>query len=315
VNITATRIKQVKELIRDVRRARARGVRMRVCGCRVCSSVRRDEIARVTERNKDLTLIWGIGSTYAPALERKGIRSWEQLLASDSAEVVAHLRRRKYFVSVAQVDQWKAHAESWRRRSPVFFGSEPCVAEPFIALDLEYGLTSIWLIGACLAAGAESDYLVAWADEKEQELDALRQLDSFIGAHPHLPIVTWSGASAELPRLLPAIEGLGLEHLQSALAERHVDLFAYMSRSVRLPRAGLDLKQVATYFGIPRLSSISDGLEAQYLYGRYREERKGKQRNDLKAALCDYNRDDLDALIGTARRLRELSLSAEIGGG
>jgi predicted RecB family nuclease len=311
VPITPQRLKQVQELIRDVRKARSRGVRPRVCGCAVCSSVRRDEVARVTERNKDLTLLFGIGSVYAPILERAGIRSWELLLARDSADVVKRLKRRKQYVSVAEVDRWKHHAESWRTRKPVFFGSGPCVEEPFIALDLEYSLNGlIWLVGASVVDGKESEYLFAWSDDRAAEIDALRQLDELVGARPELPLVTWSGTGADLPRLSAASAKLVLPHLPSALHERHVDLFTYMRRSLRLPRTGLDLKSVATYFGIPRLSPIRDGLEAEMLYGRYLTERKPKKRAELRSALRDYNRDDLDALIGTARRLRELSIGA-----
>jgi len=312
VPITPERIKQVRKLIVDVRRARAKGVRPRVCGCRVCVSVRGDEVARVTERNKDLTLLFGIGHTYAPILERAGIRSWEALLDRDSIEVVEILRRRKMFVSVWQVESWKHHAESWRTRSPVFFGSEPCVEEPFIALDLEYasvGGGPIWLVGACLADGDESEYLQEWADSREEEQRALQELDRAIAANPELSIVTWAGTGADLPRLGGSCAGLDLPHLQAALRERHVDLFEWVRRSVRLPRARLDLKQVASYFGVPRLSSIGDGMEAELLYDRYLRSRDEQKRATLRTALCDYNRDDLDALIGTARRLSELSLS------
>ena len=307
VAITTERLKQVRKLILDVRRARAKGVRPRVCGCAVCSRVRKDEVARVTERNKDLTLLFGIGSTYAPILERAGIKSWEILLARDSAEVVDRLRRRKQFVSVAEVDRWKHHAESWRRRKPIFFGDQPCVEEPFIALDLEYGLSGpVWLVGACLADGDESEYLQEWADSRAEEELALLELDRAVAANPQLPIVTWAGTGADLPRLRGATIGLDLPHLRVGLRERHVDLYEWARRSVRLPRAGLDLKTVATYLGVPRLSPIRDGMEAEMLYGRYLAATSEQKRAELRTALCNYNRDDLDALIGTARRLREL---------
>jgi predicted RecB family nuclease len=271
VEISRERLRQVRKLILDVRKARTNGVRPRICGCHVCSSVRGDEVARITERNKDLTLLFGIGRVYAAILEKAGIRSWEALLDRDSTEVVQILRRRNKFVSVAEVDRWKYHAESWRHRRPVFFGEEPCVEEPFIALDLEYlsfhgGL--IWLVGACLVDGEEIEYLQEWADTRAEEERALR--------------------------------------------ERHVDLFGWTRRSVRLPRARLDLKQVATYLGVPRLSPVRDGMEAELLYDRYRRSRDAGQRSTLRQSLCDYNRDDLDALMGTARRLGELSRESDV---
>jgi predicted RecB family nuclease len=308
--ISRERLKQVRNLIFDVRKARTNGVRPRVCGCRVCSSVRGDEVARVTERNKDLTLLFGIGPAFASTLEKAGIASWEALLDCDSAKIVQTLRRRNKFVSVAQVDRWKHHAESWRCRRPVFFGEEACVEAPFIALDLEYlsfqgGL--IWLVGACLVEGEETEYLQEWADTRAEERRALRELDRVVAANPEMPIVTWSGTGADLPRLDCACQGLDLPHLERALRERHVDLFGWTRRSVRLPRARLDLKQVATYLGVPRLSPIRDGMEAELLYDRYRLSRDEGDRFRLRQSLCDYNRDDLDALVGTAQRLSELS--------
>ena len=136
--------------------------------------------------------------------------------------------------------------------------------------------------------------------------DALRELDRAIAANPELPIVTWSGTGADLPRIAGATVGLDLQHLREALHERHIDLFTWVCRSVRFPRPGLDLKTVAKYLGVPRLSPIRDGMEAEMLYGRYLDARNGQKRAELQAALCDYNRDDLDSLIGVARRLHEL---------
>lgn len=49
-------------------------------------------------------------------------------------------------------------------------------------------------------------------------------------------------------------------------------------------------------------------MEAEMLYSRYLRSRDEQKRAELRTQLCDYNRDDLDALIGTARRLRELSM-------
>jgi predicted RecB family nuclease len=311
VEISRERLAQVRKLIIDVRKARAYGVRPRVCGCQVCSRLRQNEVARVTERNKDLTLLYGIGRHYAPVLEEAGIRSWEDLLDRDSAEVVEILRDRGMFVSPFEVDCWKRHAESWQRRKPVVFGATRCVCEPFLALDLEYpsvGDGPIWLVGARLADGEEGEYFEWWADTRAEEERALLALDELVAAHPTLPLVTWAGASADLPRLERACAGLDLPHLDAAIRDRHVDLFVWTRGSLRLPRPTLDLKRVAAYFGVPRFSPIGDGMAAEMLYGRYLSSRDAQGRAELRRTLCDYNRDDLDALVEVARRLRELTL-------
>lgn len=96
-----------------------------------------------------------------------------------------------------------------------------------------------------------------------------------------------------------------------AIVDRHLDLFEWTPKSVRVPKPGLDLKTISAYFGISRLSPIYDGLAAELLYGRYRAPRSEDERAELRASLIDYNRDDLDALVGVAARLGELSVGPD----
>jgi uncharacterized protein YprB with RNaseH-like and TPR domain len=65
------------------------------------------------------------------------------------------------------------------------------------------------------------------------------------------------------------------------------------------------LKEVAECFGIPRVSGVLDGLQAQLLFGEYLRTREEGLRNQL----LEYNRDDLDGLIATTVRLRALASS------
>jgi uncharacterized protein YprB with RNaseH-like and TPR domain len=76
---------------------------------------------------------------------------------------------------------------------------------------------------------------------------------------------------------------------------------------VRLPIPGLGLKEVADYFGIPRLSGVAGGLHARSLHDRYR--RTGDLR--LRDRLIDYNRDDLDALVGVSQQFARLTNPAD----
>lgn len=272
--------------------------------------ISRNDASGVSERSGDLTLLFGIGPAYAPILGESGIKTWDALLERDSTEVVEILRRREMFVFPDEVERWKRHAESWRDQRPVFFGDEPCVDEPFIALDLEYvssGGGPIWLLGACLADGDATECLQEWADDRAAEEAAARELDRAIAANPELPLVTWAGTNADLPRLGSACVGLDLPHLQRALRERHVDLFEWARRSVRFPRAGLDLKTVGGYLGVPRLSAVRDGIEANDIHAHYLRSQDPEERAALRQMLCDYNRDDLHALVGVARRLSDLA--------
>jgi predicted RecB family nuclease len=76
---------------------------------------------------------------------------------------------------------------------------------------------------------------------------------------------------------------------------------------LRLPIPGFDLKSVAAYFGIPRISTISDGLRAQTAYLNYQVATDESTKRRLREMLLDYSRDDLDALIGAAQGIRALA--------
>ena len=75
---------------------------------------------------------------------------------------------------------------------------------------------------------------------------------------------------------------------------------------MRLPIPELGLESVATYYGIPKLSLISDGFEAQWRYAEYRTCRAKGRRRALKAHLIEYNHGDLEALAGIAEHLGAL---------
>jgi uncharacterized protein YprB with RNaseH-like and TPR domain len=80
---------------------------------------------------------------------------------------------------------------------------------------------------------------------------------------------------------------------------RHLDLFQEASKSIRLPIPQFGLKEIAAYFGIPRMSNIADGMEAEMKYHAYAREADPVRRQLLKDELVAYNREDLDSLIET----------------
>lgn len=312
VRIPPHRFDEVHRLLVAVRLARLRGVRPRICGCHVCSEARRQDVLRSTLQNKDLTLVVGIGRHYAAALEAMGIGTWEELLGSDTETIVLRLRDHKYALSEDVVERWKRHAECWRAAEPFYFGSTPFSDAAFIALDLEYGAFGpIWLIGACVVHGAEREYVTLWADDSRSERRNLRALSALAEANPSLPIVTWSGNAADVPQMRAAAQRLRLGTTLDPILARHCDLFCYARDNIRLPIPSLGLKDVAEYWGIPRISSIRGGMQAQMLYGEYVRSNDRVRRAILREDLEDYNRDDLDALVAVSERIRDLTTGVD----
>jgi predicted RecB family nuclease len=312
VEIRPHRFEQVRGLLQDIRDARRIGVQPRICGCTVCSGVMRDEIRRVTVANKDLTLIWGVGPVSARRLEEIGIRTYDGLLAADSSTIVAALRNRRRYVSPAQVDSWKQHATSYSTSCPVVFGDPLTLDGPFLALDLEYEPGGIiWLVGVCLVGPGSREHFALWADTPAQEKSNLRRLAEIAAANPLLPVVTWNGNGADMPQLRNAAQRLELGETLGIVEFRHLDLFQHARKALRFPIPQLALDQVARYFAIPKISRIRDGLEALFWYRGYRSSRDENRRDALKTNLLDYNRDDLEALVGVAERISGLQCSSQ----
>ncbi len=299
IKILPQRLEEVRRLLDQVRETRRHGARPRICGCLVCNQLRRDEVLQLAWSRKDLTLIVGIGRRYALALEDFGVPDYEALLSHERAAIVGGLRERGCFVSAAIVEQWQHHARSWMTQCPVYFGdSLRFDTESYIVLDIEYDQDGlIWLIGTCLVTGDGREYAAYWSDDRTQERQNLRQLADDLREHPDIPIVTWSGEAADVPRIRHKASEFGLQGIVDEIEQRHRDLFRYAMRGVRLPTTSLSLKDVADYYAVPKVSAIRDGTEADSLYRQYQVERNAKRRGTFREQLIDYNRDDLDALI------------------
>lgn len=117
IKILPQRLEEVMRLLDQVRETRRHGARPRICGCVVCSRLRRDEVLQLAWSRKDLTLIVGIGRPYALALEDFGVTDYEALLSHSPAAINSGLRERGYFVSPATVEQWQHHARSWMNQA------------------------------------------------------------------------------------------------------------------------------------------------------------------------------------------------------
>lgn len=306
VELTDRNFADVHRRVAEVRNARKRGVQPRICSCSMCSGVMRDEIARVTRAGKDLSMLRGIGRTYAGALERLGIVNYGALLTRDPMAVVDGLRPLGLHVSTRTVRQWQCHAQAYEEGRAVRRGRPP-VGSSFIAVDLEFTPSHIWLVGACIVEGTGREYLTLWADTPAQEKKVLRALVELIDANPLVPVVTWGGRSADVPALSKGATRHRLGDAMNALVSQHVDLCQYAAETVGLPIPRLRLTDVAAYFGTHKLSQIPDGLVAQLVYESYLGMKKGPAKAALRQQLIDYNRDDVDALVAVAEVLRDLA--------
>jgi predicted RecB family nuclease len=306
IELHSHRFKQVQELIQQIRKARAQGVRPRICGCTVCNGVMRDKVDRATRRKKDLTLIWGIGRFHANHLEEIGIRTYEELLEKDSVFIVEKLRQVKCYVSSGQVDWWKHHAKSYSSLRPTLFGNPLKLNGRFLAIDFEYGGGHIWLVGFCLVSLGGREYRQLWADTPEQEKSNLKTLTQIAAANPSLPIITWNGNGADMPQLRYAIQRHRLGKALASFESKHFDLFHHVRKSIRFPIPKLSLVDVARFFAIPKLSRIQDGLVALSLYNEYRRSQDENRRNKIREDLVEYNRDDLEALVGVAEGIETI---------
>jgi predicted RecB family nuclease len=309
VKIRSHRFKQVDQLLQQIRDARRIGVRPRFCKCPMCSGPFRDKILAATLASKDLSLIRDIGPSHAQRLEEIGITRHDQLVDTDPVALVEKLRDRGCYVSPAQVERWKHHATSYATSAPVVFGNLPTLDGSFIALDLEYDpMQLIWLVGLCVVAPDRKFFPSQfWANTPAQEEKNLRRLTAILATNPSLPVVTWNGNIADIPRLRNAAQRLKLGQLLSVIESRHLDMLRGVVQAVRFPIPTLGLAEVARHFGMPKVSRIQDGLQANGQYQLYRSTRDKDKRDALKAELLEYNREDLTALIGVAERITALA--------
>lgn len=262
---------------------------------------------RKTRNPKNLTSIWGLGKRHAAALESIGIPDCKALMESDPQLIATKLREQKLPISLAQVQQWRSHAESYLTKSPVFFGAPPEVGDSFIALDLEYSSFKphIWLTGLLIVKDGKERHLWFWADDHEQERASVLRLTQVLKFFPALPILTWGGTSADLPQLQSAAERHSSPDMLAALSDRHVDLFQHARTSMRLPVPELSLGPFAAYLRIPKSSPIRNGLEAQVQYEIYQGLADERRKTVRKAELIAYNYDDLRALAGVLKAMLE----------
>lgn len=309
VVLRADRFDQVRQVLQEIRQARRQGVKPKICSCFVCRGAQRGEILRQTLEGKDLTLVFGINRGFAPQLEALGILTYEDLLEADPVKVAEQLKTRRMAVSPSMVERWTHHARSYQTQRPVIFGKTRFPHADFVAMDLEYDYWDgrIWLIGLCTVRDGRRGYAFLWADTSSEERRNLQECWRYLRDVTPLPLITWSGTSADIPKLCGAAKRLRVQQLLVPIEQRHVDAYQYTIKTLRLPIPEFTVKEVAGYFGIPRQSVIADGFEANERYKQYCRVRSARKKAAIKAELLQYSRDDLDGLVGTVERLRTLT--------
>jgi len=304
VAIGQRELDRVAEVAGQARAARRTGVRPRKCSCGVCGGARRREIEAELNSAKDLSMVFGIGRPYAEALERTcAITSWDQLVEADCTETALNIGSEIAGVTPGRVWSWKLHASALAAGKPAL--AQPCDPFPlgaeYIALDLEYEPETafVWLAGIAVVKDGACLHEQRLVMNATDEADALRWLRDAIAIRPNLPIVTWSGRSADLPTLRKAAERLSVDIAE--IERRHVDLYYdwYLS-NVRLPISSAGLKEMAAHLSVDRVSPISSGLEALAFYRQAMD--TGSQA--LREQLLAYNRDDVESLVAVVERLR-----------
>jgi predicted RecB family nuclease len=308
VRITPDRLSRVAQLLDSVRVARRRGVEPRICRCRVCSTLRRDEVMASVIRRKDPTMLYGVAGVYSELLRRFRFTTWESLLGCDVNALAARFAAVGYpGVTPSVIERWRLHARSFAEQAPVF--AKPAVglgvSDRYIAVDLEYDQW-IWLVGACVVDGDEREYHFLWADSPTEERVNLERLFALISEHGGMPVVTWSGTSADIPALRKAADRHNLAAELTPLLHAHRDLFRWAENNLRVPVPGLGLKEVERYFGVARVSDVGDGLQAVLLYQEYLASRDP----EIRERLVHYNRDDVDSLILVLGELQALGRAA-----
>ena len=73
--------------------------------------------------------------------------------------------------------------------------------------------TDIWLIGVHIAEGDRNEKHILWSDTPEEERANLIRLAEILAELPDLPVMSWAGSTADIPRLRGAVTRFKLDGL------------------------------------------------------------------------------------------------------
>src|SRR3989338_9600740 len=291
-----------------IREAMVKGVEPSVCSCYVCKTFTSDEDKKALRDRKDLTLIKGIGLPYKEALEKIGVKNYDDLLKWDSAVLVEKMRQYKVGAGIKTVETWKFHAQAYKRNKPVIFGDEKIDFKDMICIDFETTLFDQipYLIGLCLCKKGKRHYDFFFALNDRSEKKELLEIIKLLKKNKNLKIVTWSGNTAEMVVLKREFIRLKIPLKELELIKsRHFDGYRFVENNMRFPTPKFNMKELCAFFGTVRNCRIKDAQESLARLEEYRTA-KGKKKEELKNMLIEYNKDDLDYTIDIIERIGSL---------
>ncbi len=323
IRLTDT-LKDVRFAIEQARRAKTVLSSWSCTRCEICQA-HAEHAAMVARDQHSLRLVAGISFRDSLRFAQHGVRTFEDLLNVDDGRNlgVAAQRLAALKLSCAAVMNNQTMV-----RKPLEVALDP---DNLIVLDTEhggaFGSEGLWLISVRICRhGKISDHLL-WIEPGADERPQIRQMMALLRTCD-LPVVTWSGTSADLSQLANGAERwkmVGWRTLDNWLPElerRHVDLCRLVREYLALPIPRLGLKEVAAYFGVgqnpvavrvPSVTGDAQQEEIQITNGRaavrvrehYAMAAK-KCKTYLKTALCEYGQQDLHLTHEVVRRVLEI---------
>lgn len=186
------------------------------------------------------------------ALERVGIRTYEDLLKADSRSIAHEIS-----TSPARMERWKAHSAVVATQRPQAKRPLPINPARMLILDIEHTSRGsfIWLIGVRIIRDGRTEDHLLWTDKSgpDDQLKNLKHLRSIAEDNRDLPIVTWNGTSSDLRVLREWASGWRVRFRwpHQEIEDHHFDLYRFVRDNVRLPIGRLGPKDVARVFGVP----------------------------------------------------------------
>jgi len=312
VNISKDLLFEICWLADEVRNVKKNGAEPTLSPeCKLCTLI--EDCKRDVSQRGGLSLIHGIAYIREHQLKSMGIKNIADLMKANRVEL--HEKLYTTFGNtpgISEIGKMQLHALSLIERKPVFFGeleSFRCLNSPLIIVDLEYDPESyVWLVGLCIVEKRQKKVEQYFAEKftSAEEKRIIEQLLASLKSNPEHIVVTY-GASADMPQLEKAWRRHGFSANEwSNLEKRHVDLYTFMLRNFRFPLSSYSLKDVEGFLGFQRKKERIDGLIALGMYNRYLREKKGPLKAAIKQELLEYNREDLEATVFVARKLKPL---------
>lgn len=245
-------------------------------------------------------MIRGVGETRAALLREHGCHTIGDLLARGPQQILPGTERRRG-ISHKTMEELVWRAQVFLDDTPVALTHpvEP-LPEQYIALDLEYDdqEVMVWMATLRTASTGADERITVCADTFTQHKMATT-IQEFLTRHPELPILTWGGTTADMPRL-----GFLFSDLQPVLA-RHLDAHRWLKQHWAMPLKSTGLKELARHYGIddPSDGTIT-GFLAPHMWRNYLLNPTAHQ--DEFTALVEYNQWDVNTLVELCTAFRLL---------